>query len=122
MIYFILARFSPHCPLSALIRPLRYGFRKVLTIEQGGLKGDKDDLEFQHPSFVHGKPELLIRIKRRAPAATPTQHVQMTAAKQEAFLDRAEMEEKVGEDNVVLVEDNVVLAVIVYYVPDGYAL
>lgn len=36
------------------------GFRKVVHIEQGGLvKPERDDTEFQHPSFLRGQEQLL---------------------------------------------------------------
>ena len=41
------------------------GFRKVPNMEQGGLKVERDDVEFQHQFFVRGHEELLERIKRK---------------------------------------------------------
>ena len=41
------------------------GFRKVTNLEQGGLKADKDDLEFAHPYFLRGREDLLELIKRK---------------------------------------------------------
>lgn len=52
------------------------GFRKVVHIEQGGLvKPERDDTEFQHPSFLRGQEQLLENIKRKvtsvsSPSAT----------------------------------------------------
>lgn len=41
------------------------GFRKVVHVEQGGLKVEIDDLEFQHAYFQRGQIELLDLIKRK---------------------------------------------------------
>lgn len=49
------------------------GFRKVVSIEQGGLlRPERDYVEFQHPSFVRGREQLLERVRRKvgAPAGT----------------------------------------------------
>ncbi|EDL92357.1 heat shock transcription factor 4 (predicted), isoform CRA_c [Rattus norvegicus] len=45
------------------------GFRKVVSIEQGGLlRPERDHVEFQHPSFVRGCEQLLERVRRKVPA------------------------------------------------------
>ncbi|KAM8774974.1 heat shock factor protein 4 isoform 3-T3 [Rhynchonycteris naso] len=45
------------------------GFRKVVSIEQGGLfRPERDHVEFQHPSFVRGHEQLLDRVRRKVPA------------------------------------------------------
>ncbi|XP_005318357.2 heat shock factor protein 4 isoform X3 [Ictidomys tridecemlineatus] len=45
------------------------GFRKVVSIEQGGLlRPERDHVEFQHPSFVRGREQLLERVRRKVPA------------------------------------------------------
>ncbi len=41
------------------------GFRKVVSIEQGGLKTEKDDMEFTHPYFQRDQEHLLEFIKRK---------------------------------------------------------
>ena len=41
------------------------GFRKVVHVEQGGLKAEKDDMEFAHQYFVRGQEGLLEYIKRK---------------------------------------------------------
>lgn len=42
------------------------GFRKVMSIEQGGLlRPERDHVEFQHPSFVRGREQLLERVRRK---------------------------------------------------------
>ncbi|XP_051024622.1 heat shock factor protein 4 isoform X3 [Acomys russatus] len=45
------------------------GFRKVVSIEQGGLlRPERDHVEFQHPSFLRGREQLLERVRRKVPA------------------------------------------------------
>lgn len=42
------------------------GFRKVVSIEQGGLlRPERDHVEFQHPSFLRGREQLLERVRRK---------------------------------------------------------
>ena len=41
------------------------GFRKVVKVDQGGLKVERDDLEFQHMYFQRGQEQLLDMIKRK---------------------------------------------------------
>ena len=74
----------------------------MLNIEQGGLKVERDDMEFQHHFFIQGQPELLPHIKRKvtqpgtssnnAQSATSNQVALM---QQDALIERANMEEKV---------------------------
>lgn len=41
-------------------------FRKVVSIEQGGLlRPEHDHVEFQHPSFLRGREQLLDRVRRK---------------------------------------------------------
>lgn len=42
-----------------------YGFHKVMSVDSGGLKGDKEDIEFAHPYFLRGQEHLLDQIKRK---------------------------------------------------------
>ena len=72
----------------------RYGFRKVLTLDQGALKGGREETEFQHPFFLRGQPELLVRIKRRTPisATAASQNIHVSAVTQETNLDRPDDE------------------------------
>lgn len=41
------------------------GFRKVVSVEQGALKMEKDEMEFQHMYFLKGHEYLLELIKRK---------------------------------------------------------
>lgn len=57
--------------MASFVRQLNmYGFRKVVSIEQGGLlRPERDHVEFQHPSFVRGREQLLERVRRKVGAA-----------------------------------------------------
>lgn len=41
------------------------GFHKIVSVELGGLKCDKDEIEFAHQYFCQGAPNLLEKIKRK---------------------------------------------------------
>lgn len=41
------------------------GFHKVVSVEQGGLKLEKDEMEFAHPFFLRGNEASLELIKRK---------------------------------------------------------
>jgi hypothetical protein len=41
------------------------GFRKILNIEQGSLKSERDDMEFAHQFFQRDREDLLEFIKRK---------------------------------------------------------
>lgn len=41
------------------------GFHKITSIESGGLKFDRDDMEFSHACFKRNHPYLLEHIKRK---------------------------------------------------------
>lgn len=42
-----------------------YGFHKITSTENGGLRFEKDIIEFTHPCFVKGQSYLLEHIKRK---------------------------------------------------------
>lgn len=57
------------------------GFRKMTPLSQGGLtrtESDQDHLEFSHPCFVQGRPELLSQIKRKVQEAAEAQIFQIS--------------------------------------------
>lgn len=41
------------------------GFHKIASVELGGLKCDKDEIEFAHQYFCKGSPHLVENIKRK---------------------------------------------------------
>lgn len=47
------------------------GFRKVAHVEHGGLKVEKDDMEFTHQYFMRGQEQLLELIKRKVRPSVP---------------------------------------------------
>lgn len=53
--------------ISKLIKLSNYldGFHKITSIDNGGLKFDRDDMEFSHPCFLRGHSYLLENIKRK---------------------------------------------------------
>lgn len=59
-----------HNNMASFIRQLNmYGFHKITSIDNGGLKFDRDEMEFSHPCFKRGYPYLLEHIKRKIATA-----------------------------------------------------
>jgi len=55
-----------HSNMASFVRQLNmYGFRKVLSVEAGALKGEKEEMEFAHSFFIQGQEHLLHQIKRK---------------------------------------------------------
>ena len=58
LIFSVLTKLT--CLLSALD-----GFHKVVSVEHGGLRVEKDEMEFAHPFFLQGNEGSLELIKRK---------------------------------------------------------
>lgn len=55
-----------HNNMASFIRQLNmYGFHKITSIDNGGLRFDRDEMEFSHPCFKRNCPYLLEHIKRK---------------------------------------------------------
>lgn len=62
----LLPLYYKHSNMASFIRQLNmYGFHKVTSVDNGGLKCDKDEIEFTHPYFAKGHAYLLENIKRK---------------------------------------------------------
>ena len=69
-----------HNNMASFIRQLNmYGFHKITSIDNGGLKFDKDEIEFSHPYFQKGMPGFLEHIKRKI--ANPKQSEEKNTGK-----------------------------------------
>lgn len=69
------------------------GFHKITSIDNGGLKFDKDEMEFSHPCFQKDHPFLLEHIKRKI--ANPKQPASVATATLPPVEDKATIKPEV---------------------------
>jgi len=68
----LLPYYYKHSNMASFIRQLNmYGFHKVVSVDSGGLKGERDEIEFAHAYFLRGQEHLLPEIKRKVAASMP---------------------------------------------------
>eukprot|EP00090_Calanus_glacialis_P000585 TRINITY_DN10367_c0_g1_i1.p1 TRINITY_DN10367_c0_g1~~TRINITY_DN10367_c0_g1_i1.p1 ORF type:complete len:374 (+),score=164.81 TRINITY_DN10367_c0_g1_i1:1-1122(+) len=61
--------------MASFVRQLNmYGFRKVVSVDAGALKGEKEEVEFAHNFFIQGQEYLLEHIKRKVNNAARSDH------------------------------------------------